>query len=503
MNNKLHYFFLFLIVFIGFILRTYRLSDIPHGFFCDEASIGYNAYSILNSGRDEYGVSLPIFFQSFGEYKSPIEVYSTVPFVGLFGLSEFATRLPSTIYGLITIIIMYFIGKEISSNKSGYFGLLTAFITSTMPWLIHYNRIAFELTSYPAFFTFTMLVLIRAARHKSFIIPGFIFSALTFYSYSPAKLFVPLLLLGVLLIYRKMYFTHKKEIGAGLLAFFILSIPLVLSFFNGAGIARFNMVSVFSAKLSFTQSVLRIVQNYIVQLSPSYFISGEPTFITRHFIEGLTPLLITTLPFALIGLIHTFLTMKNNKSMQLLMYWLIIYPVAGAITASAPFTSRSIIGAPLFAILISTGITTTVLHARKFIHSYILVSIIIVVILSNLAFFTRFYLIQYPLYSADFWGWQYGARDIVHYFVTQESKYDELIMAPEFNAPEIFFKFYAPNDCKKCKIGTPDTIGNSNLKQLFAVTPTYINNHLTKFLIKKTIYYPNKTIAFQIGEVAQ
>ena len=77
-------------------------------------------------------------------------------------------------------------------------------------------------------------------------------------------------------------------------------------------------------------------------------------------------------------------------------------------------------------------------------------------------------------------------------------------MAPEFNAPEIFFKFYAPNSCLKCRIGLPDNFYNPSRKQLFALSPTYLsNNQVLKFKIKKTIYYPNKTIAFQIGEIVQ
>lgn len=499
-SNKL---LLLLIVCIGLFLRTYLIAEVPSGFFADEASIGYNGYSILNTGKDEYGVSFPIFFQSFGDYKNPIAIYSTIPFIAFLGLDEFSIRLPSVFYGLIIILIMYFLGKAISSNNSKSFGLLTAFITATMPWLIHYNRIGFELNAYCAFFTGTIYLFIKSHSHKRFIIPAFIVAAFTLYTYQPAKLLIPLLLLGFLFIYRKTYLFHKKDTVAGLLSFFILSTPLILSFFNGQGFARFNMVSVFSAKLPFIQSVLHIIQNYLVQLSPSYFISGEPTFITRHFVGGLTPLLTITLPFILIGLIHTFLAIKNNKSSQLLMYWFLIYPIAGAVTSDAPFTSRSVIGTPLFAILISIGIVTTILRAKRFIHSYILTSVIILVILLNLAFFTRFYFIQYPLYSADFWGWQYGARDIIKYFVSNENKYDDLVMIAEFNAPEIFFKFYAPQNCSKCKVGTPDTLRDPHLKQLFAVTPVYLANSSYHFLTKKTLYYPNGNVAFEIGEVVQ
>lgn len=489
--------FLLSIIGLGIALRVFNLQNNPAGFFCDEASIGYNAYSLLKTGKDEYGVSFPIFFQSFGDYRPPLVVYSAIPFIAAFGLNELSTRLPSILYGLLTIIAMYFIGKEISSGKSN-FGLLTAFITASMPWLIHYNRTGIEYTIYVTFFTITILLLLKAIHNKTLIIPAFVFSALTFYTYQPAKLLIPLLLAGFLLIFRKNYLLHKKYSIIGLISFFILSLPLIFSLLNGEGLARFKWVSVFSANLPFTQSVQLIIHNYFIQLSPSYFIFGEPTSITRHFTGGLTPLLISTLPFLLIGLLYTFLTIKKNKNSQFLLYWLLIYPVAGAVTSGAPFTSRSIIGAPLFAIFISLGISITILHAKK------LIIPIIMIILINLALFAKFYFTQYPLYSSGFWGWQYGPKDIVRYFSAHEKNYDDLIMAPDFNAPEIFFKFYAPSGCANCRIGLPENYYSPGRKQLYAVSPDYIKNHPGYvFNPVKTIYYPDGSAAFVLSEIVK
>ncbi len=501
-KSKAIFLGLIIILLLGFFLRSYRLVDNPAGFFCDEASIGYNAYSILSSGKDEYGVFFPIFFQSLGDYKSPIEIYSTVPFVAIFGLNELSTRLPSAFFGLITIFLMYLLGKELSPKNPKYLGLLAAFITATMPWLIHYSRIGVEFSVYCAFFTGTVYLFTKAHENKKFIVPAFLLSAITLYTYQPPKLLIPMLLLGILLIYRKTFLSHMRHTIMGVFSFFIISIPLLISFFNGEGFARFNMVSIFSAKLSFTESILHILQNYHIQLSPSYFLIGEPTFITRHFTGGLTPILLITIPFLLIGIVYAASTIKQSKISQILIYWLLIYPVAGAITVDAPFTSRSVIGAPLFALFISLGIAVTIFHAKTFAHKHTLTAIIIGTILLNLSFFTKFYFTQYPLYSADFWGWQYGARDIVRYFQENQSEYDDLVMAPEFNAPEIFFKFYAPHNCSKCQTGFPHDRWNPDRKQLFAITPAYLALHKEfMFQTKKSVYYPDGQTAFEIGTI--
>lgn len=128
----------------------------------------------------------------------------------------------------------------------------------------------------------------------------------------------------------------------------------------------------------------------------------------------------------------------------------------------------------------------------------------------NLLFFIRFYFKQYPLYSSDFWGWQYGPKEIITYFIAMEKSYDDLYLNGEFNGSEIFYKFYDPlNLCNsKCKIDTfyvHPYIIDPKRKQLFALSPDTLNKSplKEKFLIKKTIYYPNNTIAFQIGEIVE
>lgn len=502
-KRNLHILVLSAILILGFFLRSYQLSSNPVGFYCDEASIGYNAYSLFTTGKDEHGISYPLFFQAFGDYKTPIEIYSTIPSVAIFGLNEFSTRLPSVLFGLLTILVMLFLGEEMSANKRSFFGLLAAFIIATMPWLIHYNRVGFQLNSYCSFFVSTIYLFLKAQKQKEYLIPAFVVAAFTLYTYQSAELVIPLLIVGLVTIYRKQCFLYKQELATGLLVFFTLSIPLILSFFNGEGLARFNSVSLFAAKLSFSESLLRFIQNYFIQLSPSYFLFGEPGFITRHFTGGLTPLLIATLPFLIIGLLQTMITIKKKPS-QVLLYWLFLYPLGGALTAYAPFTSRSIIGAPLCALFISIGIVITVSSVKKYLYRTLLVAVIIGFIFLNLAFFFRFYFVQYPRYSADYWGWQYGAKDIISYFVTQKNNYDELIMTSDFNSPEIFFKFYAPNDCDKCKIGSPDDYYKKRRKQLYALTPLYMKQHVRfHYQSVKKIYYPNGTVAFILTEITK
>lgn len=490
---------LFLIVILGLGLRLYKLSEVPSGFFSDEASIGYNAYSILNTGKDEYSIPFPIFFRAFGEYKNPVQIYLTVPFIFIFGLSEFSTRLPSVFFGIITIIFLYLLIKELFNKR---IALLSAFIASTMPWLLHYNRTAFELNSYIAFFIISLYLFIKSIKHRTYFIPACVSLALSIYTYYPTILIIPMLLLGILFIYRKIFLSRKKYFFAGFAAFTIICIPMLSSFLTGQGTARFNAVSVFSAKLSFTGTVSRIIHNYLFQLSPTLLISGEPTFITRHFTGGLTPILPITLPFIFVGLAHTFLTIQKRSS-QLLIYWFLIYPIAGAVTADTPFTSRSIIGAPLFAIFISLGVSTTIKHVGKFINTSLLTVFILSAILINLLFFAKFYFTQYPMYSSDYWGWQYGFKPIMEKY--HKNNFDELLITHRFNSGEELLKFYnVAYKCTNCKIMHNPIEIDLNKKQLFALRKDDIDeaNILYKDLkydINNIIYLPNNQPELFIG----
>src|SRR3989344_1238336 len=100
-------YFLFLILTFASILRLWNLGGNPPHLTPDEAAVGYNAYSILKTGRDEYGEFLPIIFKSFGDYKPGLYVYLTVPSVAILGLNEFAARLPSAFFGIISVFLIY------------------------------------------------------------------------------------------------------------------------------------------------------------------------------------------------------------------------------------------------------------------------------------------------------------------------------------------------------------------------------------------------------------
>lgn len=129
---------LVLILVLALFLRVFNLGTVPLGLSEDEASIGYNAYSLAKTGRDETGKLLPLYFESFGDYKSPLAVYLTAPFVLLGGLNETTTRLPAALSGVFLIIIIFVLSKRIFEDK--WVGVIASFLVAISPWGVHLSR---------------------------------------------------------------------------------------------------------------------------------------------------------------------------------------------------------------------------------------------------------------------------------------------------------------------------------------------------------------------------
>jgi 4-amino-4-deoxy-L-arabinose transferase-like glycosyltransferase len=505
---------LFLIIILALFLRTYHLSDIPSGFFADEASIGYNAYSILTKGVDEYGTPYPLFFQAFGEFKSPIEIYSTVPFILTLGLNEFSIRFPSVIFGTLTVILIYFLTKELvfKCKSRKIIALIAALFLAISPWHIHFSRAPMEgFMPYILFAIMGTYFFLKSQTRIMMLYPSIVFFVLATYCYFPARIFIPLFGLGILIFYHRFFWHYKKEAILSLILTMLLLAPLLAHSISPVGFSRWQQVSIFYNPSNGQTIFQHIFNNYTSHFSLEFlFTKGDSQmpgqFITRHSVQGIGELYQFQLPFIIFGFIFL-IKRKIWKTLMILSLWLILYPTGSMFTVDQNAqATRSISGVVPFQILSAIGLfyLFSLLSKLKNILNFVLKFCFLIVIFIYFISYLNLYFVQYALYSSNFWGWQYGARDIVKYFVTNEQKYDQMIMAPEFNSPEIFFKFYAPNDCHKCVIGAPSTNSHTSLRQLFAVTPNYLqNNPHLRFNVLKTIYYPNRSIAFEIGEVVQ
>jgi len=196
---------LFLIIILAAVLRFYNLAGNPPSLNWDEASIGYNAYSILKTGKDEFGEKFPLLFRSFGDFKPPVYFYLAVPSIAIFGLNEFAVRFPSALFGTLTVLVTYLLVKRIFGSheltriktriNTNNLALLVSLLLAISPWHLQFSRGAFE-ANIALFFTVTgAWLFFKGRKSPYFFILSVLAFVLAFYSYHAARVFVPLLAL--------------------------------------------------------------------------------------------------------------------------------------------------------------------------------------------------------------------------------------------------------------------------------------------------------------------
>jgi hypothetical protein len=417
------------------LLRLCFLGTNPNGLSVEEASTGYDAYSMLLTGSDRYGDFLPIFARSFDDYIEAIYRYFDIPFIAVFGLNEFTTRLPAAITGTLTVIIVYYLAKEaFNNNKIGFF---SALLLAINPWHIQFSRIAFRGIIFPFFFCLGLWLFLKGLRRPSNLICSAFFFGLSLYTYSAARVFVPLFLAGLIIIYYQELWNHKKYfLTAGSLFLVILGIMIFL-WLTPAGMARQSQVGL-------TFNPLKIAYNYISYFTPQFlFANGDPYL--RHNPSKMGMLHIFEFISVVTGIFYLF--QEQSKTSKILFLWLILYPIPAALTAPI-HALRGIIGSPLFAIISSYGIVKLT-ESIKFSKQQINLFLIFIITLSLAGYSYRFFG-DYPKESSK--EWSYGMREAINY---TENQNQCIMISNGIGLVHIFVLFYSqypPQEYQKAPI---------------------------------------------------
>lgn len=471
MGKKIVWIILGGIIIVAAVLRLWQLGHVPISPDWDEVSLGYNAYSILHTGRDEYGAFLPIVLRSFGDYKPALYAYLTIPSVSLFGLNVFATRLPSAILGIVTVFLTFFLAKELFKRND--IALLSAFLLAISPWHIQFSRVAFE-TNVGLFFNVFGAVLFLGALKKPWVL---LFSAIVFalnpYVYQSEKVFTPLLVLFlVALFYRELIRIPKKWlIMAGIIGFLVV-LPMVSYIFFGRGaLSRAQDVSIFSstgltqqantARYLFNKShndVLGlildnqrfiypkiIIDNYLSHFDLNWlFSTGD---IGRHHAPDMGLLYLWELPFILVGMYMLFFGKYDTKVKIFIFGWFLLAPVPAAITTGVPHAVRTLNFLPMYQIFTAIGIFEVIRHLKTkklFTLPYgsILLGVFLVIALLNIAYYLDQYFVQLNYYYAG--DWQYGYEKMVPNTNALGKGYEHIVVSSkgQFDESYMFFLFY-------------------------------------------------------------
>lgn len=468
MKNKLFWVLFLGIFLIGIFFRFYQLGNVPGSLDWDEASWGYNAYSILLTGKDEYGISYPTSFRAFGEYKLPVYGYIDVVSIAIFGLTDFAVRFPSAFFGSLTTIFVFLLVYELfkKEKKGEGVALVSMFLFAISPWSIQFSRIAFE-SNLALFFVISAAWLFINGIHKNknlYLFLATIFFAISAYTYLNEKIFAPLLMVG-LVFYGWKFFLKKKILIGALLIFFLLlnSIWIIDStattrgksvLFTSEKTQMLNM-SIDERAFDFAHGdkiglllhnrriiySFQFFENYFSHFNPSWlFITGDNP---RHHPPGMGILLFMDLPFILIGMFYVLKT--NARISFLLFYWLLIAPIVSALTIESPHASRSIVFLPIWQIFAALGWVILFLSRRK--YMVILKTLAVALFIVNVVYFLHQYFIHTNTDIQK--DWQFGYKEAVIFANTQKNSAEKIVFAQNIEQAYVFYLFYSKYDPNK------------------------------------------------------
>ncbi|MEO1125270.1 MAG: glycosyltransferase family 39 protein [Cyanobacteria bacterium J06635_10] len=395
------------------------MSEVPGGFNCDEALNGYEAYSILETSRDRYGKLLPLFTRAFNSYRPTLYIFAAIPSVKIFGLNEFGVRFPSAFFGVLTVWMVFLIVKHIFSPK---WALISAFMLAINPWHIHFSRSAYEASLLPFLFCLGYWLFLKSFKKPTYLIFSAIIFSMSLNTYHAARVFVPLFLMGLIIIYKKHIIDNFKQSIAAFIAFNTIFIPIFRFWISPQGMARASQVGI-------ETSLSKIIINYISFFNPKYLfwdgfedLSLNPVGIgCFYYFE-----------FVTIGLCALFLAKRGNKNQKTLLFWLFLYPIPAALVDTVN-PLRTLAGAPIFAILSGCGVAIIKNYLEAILNrsAFKLACIFLVsFMMSGFTYFFTHYYTNYP--PEALFSWKYGLREAIQY--AENHSYSCVIMSSDRNS---------------------------------------------------------------------
>ncbi len=468
-----------LIILLAIFLRFYQLGKNPSSLDWDEASLGYNAYSILKTGRDEYGTFLPAAIRSFGDYKPPLYVYITVPSVAVFGLTEFAVRLPSAVFGSLAVAMTYFLVSEIfaiyalkkdasdsSRSKSEFIAFGAMFLLAISPWHLQFSRVAFEANVALTLFIGGSWLFFRGITKGWFLMLSSILFSLSLYAYHSPRLVVPLLLVGFSILFWKQLIRQWKYSIIATIIGLLMMIPLV-NVLTGAGKARFSSVTVLTGPGTLDDSIRlleqdrsrgdllgsithnrRVVYTWLVAKGYLDHFNLDFLFLTgdgpgRHHAADMGMLYLIEAPFLLLGLLE--LIKKRQWWAAPFIWWFMVAPCASALTSGTPHAVRALLYLPTYQVFTAYGVYEMMMLFQKQSHPKLFIRFSVIGLFAlNIVYYFHMYYIHTPSEHAK--EWQYGYRETIGEILKREDSVDKIIMTYAYDQPYIYVLFYGKVD---------------------------------------------------------
>lgn len=533
------------IIILATVLRFISLERIPNGFIPEEVSTGWNAYSILKTGRDEWGTFLPLIFRETGGFKLALNSYLIVPVMAIFGPNEWSVRSTTAFAGVVAVILTYFLVKKLFGKES--YALTAALFLAISPWHIAMGRYGVDVNWGVPLFLAGLLVFLKGRKQPAFYpVSAFLFG-MTFYTYFNYVVFTWLFLVAWIWWERKEVWvsSRRRYLVIFFTVLFIMMLPylvranLTIRYSQATSVSRIGTLNqihehreacvstfpdlicraLYNRPLVFGMIILR---NYVAHFSTStLFLHGAKLGLSG-MPDGWGLLYLFEYPLIVWGIV---VMIRKRQFTPLTILWLFFYGVPSSLAAEG-HVWRMLTFLPLPQVISAIGFIEIL---RRFHQSWIRLGSI-----GISGFFVIYFLTDYFGY---FPYWQashayYGFRDAYRYASQIEKNYPEIVVAPSglgFDQLYIYYLFYLRPDPRAYQLekDVVRTVGNegwvqvsrigkwrfvSDIKNIIFDLPDhtlYITDGTFKetegFPLKVmlpellyTVYYPNGDPAFKI-----
>ncbi|KPJ70863.1 hypothetical protein AMJ51_00765 [Microgenomates bacterium DG_75] len=485
--------FLMAIVFLGGFLRFWQLASHPVSLHIDEIAIGYNAYSILKTARDEHGQLMPLAFRSFGDFKAPVLIYLMTPALAVFGLNEFGTRFTLALVGTLTIIFVYLLTKELTKNE--IVSLLASFSLAINPWHIQFSRATFEAILALFLMVIGVWLFLRAIRLKGKSMSlSALFFVLSMYSYHGERVVVPILVLAMAFIFRQKLWQYRKRTIIAVIVGLIALLPLFVLMLRPEGSTRamnefisrdHEIIGELAWSEKFSGILATVFNNKPLVLFNFWlgryldywdlnFLFFDGTKLTLPDYPGIGLFHSFEIVLFLLGIWLVFFKGKllKKESKKILAFWLLIGPLAAslAITSQHSLRSLSVIPAPQILIGFGGFWLFDYLKRQGLFKRLMATTLVILVISVSLIYYFDIYYLHFPIHFSEFWS--YGMKEMSQSAWQYRDEYEEIVIDPKLElegttmigAPYLYLLFYGKYDpflfqnSPRRKIKTEDSV---------------------------------------------
>lgn len=418
-----------LILLLALIIRLWGLDKLPIELFGDELDAGYQAYSILITGKDYLGHPYPISFHSFSENRSPLFIYSLVPTVAIFGLNEWGVRAAPAFWGTLSIFVLFLVVKKLTDERTA---LGASILLTITPWHWHYSRAGFEVTLLLLFVLTAVYLWLNQEKRWWFLPISILFMILSLFTYSSAVGFIPFLVVLLFWLFRPERLLAKTKA-----ALFLVVVVGGVFFAVGGGLGqpgqRIGSVSLLSYKSLtdeisskrgfdgdiFTGEVFHnkpilllreITANYLKSFSPQFLaLGGDPDSTHSETGGGFGELFHIEYLLVILG-VGVMVARRKQNFPRFFLGWLVISPISSSVTiGGGEHATRLFIMIPALVVAAAIGFWTLVDTFQRQWQRKIVKIMVFGGLLVEIIFFSHHAVAHYRVES---WrAWQYGYKE--------------------------------------------------------------------------------------------